>query len=327
MAQGPLGDLVIVGPLVIFQGLFQIRRGVEALAAQDLGDSAIEALHHAVGLRVSWRDQAVLDVRFLAHLVERMIAGGLAFSRSAETIGKLLPVVGEDLADLEWCFFEQSLQEGLSRLGALVLADLQVHPASGPVDGHEQILAGCLVLHLGQVLDVDVHKARLVGLEPLVGLGSGLVAIPLPLQGPDVGHTVTAEAAIQRRTAQTGLDEFPDHDQQVVQGQQQQFTDGHHHRLLGLCQRGAQAMGTGRGILGADALAPLGHCVAVNTVSARQRGVAHRQGRHLDLPSNTRGGASVGMDRRGHGFHSFRSSRNRSISSRARNNRSRLLGI
>ena len=105
MAQGTLGDLVIVGPLVIFQGLFQIRRGVEALAAQDLGDSAIEALHHAVGLRVSWRDQAVLDVRFLAHLVERMIAGGLAFSRSAETIGKLLPVVGEDLADLERCFF------------------------------------------------------------------------------------------------------------------------------------------------------------------------------------------------------------------------------
>ena len=106
---------------------------------------------------------------------------------------------------------------------------------------------------------------------------------------------MTAEAAIQRRTAETGLDEFPDHDQQVVQGQQQQFTDGHHHLLLGLCQRGAQAMGTGRGILGAGALAPLGHRVAVNTVSARQRGVAHRQGRHLDLPSNTRDDASVGM--------------------------------
>ncbi len=99
--------------------------------------------------------------------------------------------------------------EGLSQLGVLVLADLQVHPASGPVDDHEQILAGCLVLHLGQVLDVDVHKARLVGLEPLGGLGSCLVAIPLPLQGPEVGHTVTAEAAIQRRTAETGLDEFP----------------------------------------------------------------------------------------------------------------------
>ena len=147
----------------------------------------------------------------------------------------------------------------------------------------------------GRYLTSMCTKAWLVDLEPLGGLGNGLVSIPLPLQGPEVGHTVTAEAAIQRRTAETGLDEFPDHDQQVVQGQQQQFTDGHHHLLLGLCQRGAQAMGTGRGILGADALAPLGHRVAVNTVSARQRGVAHRQGRHLDLPSNTRGDTSVGM--------------------------------
>lgn len=54
---------------------------------------------------MSWRDQAVLDVRFPAHPVEGMIAGGLAFSRSAATVGELFAVVGEDLAEKKGTLF------------------------------------------------------------------------------------------------------------------------------------------------------------------------------------------------------------------------------
>ena len=86
---------------------------------------------------------------------------------------------------------------------------------------------------------------------------------------------VMAETAVQDRAAETGLDEFPDHHQKIIQGQQQQFSDGHHQLFLGLCRRGAQVMGMGRRILGAGALAPLGHRMAVNAVLARQRGVAY----------------------------------------------------
>ena len=85
MAQGTLGYLVIIGPLVVFRSLFQNRRGVEALAPQDLGDSTIESLHHVVGLRVSWWDQAVLDVRFLAHLGHtKLKSTGLYFGFEAD---------------------------------------------------------------------------------------------------------------------------------------------------------------------------------------------------------------------------------------------------
>jgi len=63
MAQGALGDPMVVGPLVILQGLFQIRRAVEPVAAQDLRYAAIEALHRAVGLRAPGRNQSMLDVR------------------------------------------------------------------------------------------------------------------------------------------------------------------------------------------------------------------------------------------------------------------------
>ena len=52
-------------------------------------------------------------------------------------------------------------------------------------------------------------------------------------------------------------------------------------------------MGTGRGILGADALAPLGHRVAVNTVSARQR-----MPRHV-VPATRRAEGAKGDRQRG----------------------------
>ena len=42
----------------------------------------------------------MLDVRFPAYRFEGVISGGCAFSRSAETLGELLPVVSEDFEGL-----------------------------------------------------------------------------------------------------------------------------------------------------------------------------------------------------------------------------------
>lgn len=50
--------------------------------------------------------------------------------------------------------------------------DAHEDPACRPVDGHEEVAAAVLVGHLGQVFDVDVQIAGLVGLEGAVrGLG------------------------------------------------------------------------------------------------------------------------------------------------------------
>lgn len=51
---------------VIAQCRFELGPGRETGLVDDLADAAVEALHHAIGLRMTWRDQAMFDRQLLA---------------------------------------------------------------------------------------------------------------------------------------------------------------------------------------------------------------------------------------------------------------------
>ena len=85
--------------------------GGERGGFQHLGDAAVEALDHAVGLRVSGLDQAVVDAALGAGAVEDVLAGGPALAGGAKAVGELFAVVGQHGAKAERRFGAQALQE------------------------------------------------------------------------------------------------------------------------------------------------------------------------------------------------------------------------
>ena len=54
----------------------------KAMRRQHVGNTAVETLHHAIGLRSSRRRQPMFDSQRLAQLVELMAPRGLAFTVS-----------------------------------------------------------------------------------------------------------------------------------------------------------------------------------------------------------------------------------------------------
>lgn len=67
---------------------------VERSGLDDLADTAVEALDHAVGLRVAGLDEAVLNPVLVTGLIEGVIARWLSLTSGDKAIGKLLAVVG-----------------------------------------------------------------------------------------------------------------------------------------------------------------------------------------------------------------------------------------
>jgi hypothetical protein len=96
-----LRNMVVVELQVVEQGRLQIGPAVEAGLLQQLADAAVEALHHAVGLRMARRRQTVLDTHAGVDLVEGVPAAGLLILRRA-AVGELRAVVGQDLGELDW---------------------------------------------------------------------------------------------------------------------------------------------------------------------------------------------------------------------------------
>src|SRR3982751_6618474 len=74
MFQCPLRDQVVVREQIVLESLVQIGGGGESGLVDDVADASVEALDHAVGLRASWRAQAVLGADGLAGQVEYMLA-------------------------------------------------------------------------------------------------------------------------------------------------------------------------------------------------------------------------------------------------------------
>ena len=73
MVQGTLRDAVVVGGQVVVQRRFEFAGAREAGLPDEVGDVAVEALDQAVGLRVAWRAEAVLDGERSAGAVEETL--------------------------------------------------------------------------------------------------------------------------------------------------------------------------------------------------------------------------------------------------------------
>ena len=172
MAQSLLRQMMVVEPGIAQERGLQFLSGTEVVGAQQIGDATVEALDHAVGLRVLRLGQSMLDAQFSAELVEGVFPRRGTFARGDKAVGELLAIVGQEGADVERRGLGQRRQKTLGvgrRLGGIYGDE---DPAGGSVDGHEQVAPSVLVHHLRQVLHIDMNEAGYVGLE---GLGLGFV--------------------------------------------------------------------------------------------------------------------------------------------------------
>ena len=76
-AKRGLRQLMIVQVHVAMQGRPQVLAPPEVMGLQDVADAAIEAFHHAIGLRRPTLGQTMLDAQGLAELVELVRAARL----------------------------------------------------------------------------------------------------------------------------------------------------------------------------------------------------------------------------------------------------------
>ena len=67
---------MVVSLEVVAQSRFQLSCRGETGLVDDLADAAVEALHHAVGLRMTRRSEAMVNLELLAQAVKHMLAAG-----------------------------------------------------------------------------------------------------------------------------------------------------------------------------------------------------------------------------------------------------------
>ncbi|HJU32316.1 MAG TPA: hypothetical protein VJ740_12710, partial [Hyphomicrobiaceae bacterium] len=131
-----------------------------------LGETAVEALDEAVGLRPERPDETVLDAVPGAHLVEAMPAGGVALRPppcGPEAVCELRAVVGEDGVHLVREGGDEALQTAGNGGGIAPGDGLDMHEAGGAIDGHEH--EGGLAVEAGEMLEIDMDEADGGGLE------------------------------------------------------------------------------------------------------------------------------------------------------------------
>nr|WP_246004479.1 hypothetical protein [Plasticicumulans acidivorans] len=267
MTQRFLWNAVIVEPQITRQRAVQIRAADKARAGEYLADTPVEAFEHTVGLRMPWRDQTVFDLLLATNLVEDMRAAGVALAGGAEAVGEGLGVVGEHGAHVEGGALVYAREKASGRGGLLVIEHFQVHPARGPVDGDVQVAPGRLIGHLRQVFDVDVQVARVIGPEA-AGRGVRFGCRRAHVLKPR--HAVAAQAAIQARAADPGVDESAGDDRQVIKRQQQGAAQLHHDRFLGCAERRLQPVRGMGAVQRVFTRLPLAHRHLTDPVALRQ---------------------------------------------------------
>ena len=291
MTQCALGNAVVVGREVELESGLQFRCAGEPGLRHQLADAAIESLDHAVGLGVAWRSQPVLDAQAGACHVEGMFARSL-FGTAGEAVGELAAVVGEHLLDDHRRHTLQPAEEVGAAGLRLVAVGPEVHPARGPVDGHEQVAPVPLVGHLRQVLDVHVQVARLVVLE---GLLDGNFAFDDRHQAGQVAHAVTPQATVQSGSRGIRVDELMRERKQVIQRQQQRAPQLHHQRLLRRRQRRAELVRTVRAVLHVLPATPLSHRRYSDVVALGKLGQRRFGGTNLLPRPGCRSGLGVNL--------------------------------
>jgi hypothetical protein len=111
MIQCLLRDVVVVKIYIPMQCGFEILGGGKVMGLQYLGNAAIEAFDHAIGLRVAGWYQAMLDALFGTGPIEDVLSGGPMFPTQTP-IREFRAVVGQALLNTEGCGLNQGFQEG-----------------------------------------------------------------------------------------------------------------------------------------------------------------------------------------------------------------------
>ena len=290
MLQSALRDMVVVGREVELQRRLKfVGRGKSGLLDQ-VADSPVESLDHAIRLRMAGWRQTMLNLHFGTAQIEHVTTcETLVFT--GKPIRELAAVVSENLLNLHRRGQLETAQEvGTADFG-LVAVDAEVHPARRPVDGDKQIATLGLIGHLWQVFDVDVQEAGLIVLE---GFERGWLAFNDRQKAFQVSDSMAAQAPTQTGPRHVRIDEFARHRQQVVQGQQQHAPELNNEHFLGRCQRRMQRVWTVRPILRIGAAFPLSGCGNRDVVLVGQLGQRCR--RRMNLGACERRCAGSGMD-------------------------------
>jgi hypothetical protein len=274
------------------------------LAADGLGDAAIEAFDHAVGLGMEGAGEPVLDLVPLADPVERMVAGGMGVGTPAggpEAVGELGAVVGENGVHL----VREGGEEAVQALGdsgrVAVCDDLDIGEAGRPVDGDEHIAGPAF--EAGQVLEVDMHEADAGGLE---GLGNGFVD-----QGP-VRDAMALEAAVDGAPAEARIEAAVHDLDDVVERQLEALAQLDHQLFLERAQADRQTVRRVGAIGDAGAASPAPDRRLAHPQLGGER--RHRGRARLNVRPNARRRGCVGMQLQ---VHHRRSSKNATPRSRA----------
>lgn len=171
MPKVSLNNMLVIELHILSQGGCHLFRVSKIGAFYQVRKASIKTFHHAIGLGMFGRDQAMFNVQPRTGLVKPMVAGWLAFTVGGKAVGKLLAIIGQDDTDVHGAFLMQAPDKGSGRLCAFVMDDFQVDPAGCPVDSHQQVTLLRVIGHVGQVLDVDMDIARLIVLEGLGFVG------------------------------------------------------------------------------------------------------------------------------------------------------------
>ena len=187
---------MMIPPYLAAQGVRQALGRIEVRGRQHLANPSVEALHHAVSLRMTRLDESVFDPVVSADTIKTMTPGRVALAGGTKAIGKLFAIIGQHLLDLEGRFIDEPLEKFGGIFRRLFAQDFHVNPAGGAVNGHEQIAMRGLVWHVRQLLDVGVNESRLIILKGFLRL---LVVFWLGNQGLKIRDGMPAQAAIQTR--------------------------------------------------------------------------------------------------------------------------------
>ena len=139
----------VIGGIEATEQLLKLGMRVDGDTEHLAADAAIEALHHAVGLRRVRLGMSVLRAKLRADLGK----GG----------GEATAVVGQHMGEAEGEGGRGLAEKGDGALLGLVVLDGKVDGARAPVDGDVEVALAPLAvggLQLWQVLDVDVDEAE-----------------------------------------------------------------------------------------------------------------------------------------------------------------------
>jgi len=252
-----------------------------------LAEAAIEALDHAVGLRVKGADQAMGNPTLGADAIEGVLAGRLVVRLGrfvdGKAVGELGTVVGQHGMDGEREAVEKVLEKAGGGGGAAIGQDFEIDKAGGAVDGDIGVAAAAVERRQG--FDVDVDEAgRRRGVK---GGGRGRFL------GKAGGNAVPLQTAVNGAARQLGVDASPHRLDDVVERQRQAAAQFDDQGFFPFSHRGGQAMRPGGSIDDLLAALPSRHGARMNPKLTGQRAV--RGGTYLDVGADARRGRGIGV--------------------------------